>query len=272
MSGIAIANNVLKRASSIKSGRMGKFFLILVIVLSFVLLMEIIFHLIIAPRMVVRNIEISSDSTLTLSDESVLRIAGITGEEYFFSLRTDEISANLQSYPIIKEVTAEKIFPDTLHIKISQRKPVILSLIDVEGETVPVALDEDGFVIQIGETVNQLDLPVLSGLVFPDIKLGQRVNRLLLSFLVDLKRLKQSSPALFNLISEVKLVRNRADFEGLLFLRGYDVKVRIGASINEDLMKDILLVLDVFRRDEISENLAEIDFRTDEVITRFKEG
>ena len=114
MSGIAIANNVLKRASSIKSGRMGKFFLILVIVLSFVLLMEIIFHLIIAPRMVVRNIEISSDSTLTLSDESVLRIAGITGEEYFFSLRTDEISANLQSYPIIKEVTAEKIFPDTL--------------------------------------------------------------------------------------------------------------------------------------------------------------
>ena len=272
MSSAALLSGLYRRGDTKRRQIVRRVFLTIIGALLLILILELVFHLIISPRTRVTHLKIFADRGLGLSDSEVLELAGIQGDEYFFAVDELKVAEKISEYAPIKSATVEKVFPDTIEISVYPRTPLVLSVANVSGISVPIALDEEGVVFQIGASVNDHNLPVISGLTFQEVALGHRIHRALLGVLDDLYVLRAASPSLFNLISEIKFVKkNRTSFEVLLFPRDYRVRVRIGTRIDASLLREILLVLDVFSKQGVIENLAEIDFRTDEAVARFKE-
>ncbi len=272
MSSIALLNSLYNRGKAESGKRIRQVFSILVAVLAIILVAEILFHFVVSPKLRLTRIEVAAGGTFPLSDSAIIQLAGLSGDETFFEVNEAEISGRIASYAPVKAVTVEKVFPNALKINIVQREPLALSLSTVDGKSVPMMLDEDGVIFQIGASVTDFDLPALSGFTFSNVELGQRVNRALLGFFEDLKEFKERSPGMFTLISELKFVKkDRAGFEVLLYPRDYHVPVRIGSRISIDTMRQILLVLDVFANQGTLHTIEEIDFRTDNPLVRFKE-
>jgi cell division protein FtsQ len=272
MSSIALLSNLYNREKTRSRSRARLIFTILIAVLATILVIEIVFHFVISPRLKLTRVEIVADKGLPLSNEAILKLAGLDGSDSFFAVDTARIAERLTAFAPVKSVSAERIFPTSLKIAISMRKPLGISLAGVDGRTVPVMLDEDGVVFQIGASVSEFDLPALSGFTFTDVELGQRVNNALHGFLGDLMRLRDSSRTMFDLISELEFQKKeRAGFEVTLYPRDYRVPVRIGSRINTEIMRKILLVLDVFTRQGSIDTIEEIDFRTDTPLVRFEE-
>lgn len=253
-----------------RSNRASMAFRVIIVVLATMLAGELVFHLIVAPRLMIRQVDIVSDAELRLDDASLLAIAKLTEQPYYFSVDPVEVAERLESYASIQSARVEKAFPDTLKIRVTGRKPLAIALVEQSGRSVPVAFDREGVVFQIGTSVDEYDLPIVSGLTFADVRLGQRIARPLIGFLESLETLRISDPVLFSLISELKFVKkNRSDFEVVLFPRDYPIRVRLGSEISSDLMKRIVLVLDVFSRQGV-DNIREIDFRTDDIVMQVR--
>ncbi len=272
MSSIALLSGLYNRQKSEPGQKIRRLFTILIAVLVVILTAEIAFHFVISPRLRVTKIEIAADDGLELTNARLLKLAGLKGDETFFGVDAEEIAGRIASYAPVKSVSVEKQFPNALKINIAKREPLAICLATVEGRSVPIMVDEEGVVFEIGVAVSEYDLPALSGLTFADVQLGQRINPKLLGLFEDLRRLKDTQPAVFNLISELKFVtKERAGFEVVLYPRNYRVPVRVDSRINADIMRRMLLVLDVFANQGMLNTIEEIDFRTDTPSVRFKE-
>ncbi len=244
----------------------------LIIALLFLFLAaDLIFHYIIAPKLRIRNIIVNSD--ILLSRQEVLSIAGINGKENFFSLKGNTIRNNLEAYPLVKEAVVEKVFPDTLRLDLRGRKPLFISLADTGKASFPMALDDEGVIFQSGSSIEEWDIPLISGLKFNELKPGAALPKMLKPFLAEVKQMRAAYPDLLRLISEIQIVPlSPVSFELLLYPLSFNVRVRLSGSIDGIVWKNALLVLDLLKREGISEKVKEIDFRTGEVVYRIKEG
>ena len=255
---------------NVKRFNPAKLLVIVNILLAAVLVGEIVFHLFIAPNLIIRKIIVESE--IQLSDKEILDIAGISGKEYYFSLDGALIQKNLEAYPLIRKVHIEKVFPDSLKVVLYARKPVALAFVQIAGATVPALIDEEGVVYRVGRDSGNYDFPIISGIRFEDARAGMRLPERFVPFLKELAELRESSPALFSLISELRIVaRTGNDFEVLLYPVDHRIPVRIGPEINDKLCKYIVMVLDVIDKEGIISNMNEIDFRTGEVVYRTRE-
>ncbi|SRR6056297_300945 len=248
-----------------------RLFSAIIAVLVFLLLVEIVYHMFIAPYLVVNQITIQAESDFPYTNEELLSIAGVEGDAYFFDVKPKLISARLEQVPIIKSVEVGKEFPHGLTISITERNPLAaLTVLDAHG-MVPAYVDSSGVIFR-SKGVEFLDLPIISGIDVPSYKDGMQLPQVLIGFLKDLNKLQIDNPVLYRLISEVKFVKkNAADYEVVLFPSQYQVKVRIGPALTEELMKYIVLVLDVVAGRGMESSIDEIDFRTDEVVYRVGE-
>lgn len=244
----------------------------LIIVLLFLFLAaDLLFHYLIAPKLRIKNIIVKSD--IPLSRQEVLTIAGIDGKEDYFSLKGDVIKNNLEAYPLVREARVEKVFPDTLRLDIKGRRALFISLADTGKGSFPVAIDEEGVIFQSGSSIKEWDLPLISGLKFNELELGATLPRMLDSLFAEVTQMRTAYPDLFRLISEIQIVPlSPASFELLLYPLSFTVRVRLAGSIDGTVLKNALLVLDLLKREGISEKVKEIDFRTGEVVYRIKEG
>ena len=265
-------DNSRKKNNEKKTSKLNRVLLIVILFLIVILAVEILFHLLIAPRLLIENIQITTESDFPLSNRDILNIAGINEKNYYFSIDTTEIQNNLESYPLLERAVVSKEFPNILKIKLHKREPLAVSLIKTEDGTIPVVLDSEGVIFQIGTSVSDFNIPVISGIKFPQIRLGMRIPEELISFLKDMKQLKNTEPVLFNLISELKFIKkNNSSYEVLLYPADYHIPVRIGTEIDEYLLKYILMVLDVVFQQEMIDRYSEIDFRTGDIVYRTME-
>ena len=254
--------NTLRKTSVLK-----RVLWIVIALLLTVSLGQIAFQLFISPNLLIAHVHVESD--VPISEEEVLGIAGLQGNEYYFSLNAEHVRERLEQYPVVKEAIVRKVFPDTLKIGLIGRKPLAAALVDVGGKSVPLCFDEEGVVIQIGRAIADWDLPVVSGLKFGDVKIGMKLPQMLLSFLGDLGELKRRTPGLFRAISEVRIVPLRSsEYELVLYPISHSIRVRIGSELDEQVLQYTMLVLDVMAKQDVSEDVREIDFRTGEVIYR----
>ena len=271
MSSVAISGRPVQNDRKIRNENPIRFFVIVIAVLLLVLIGELVFHLVVSPRMTIKHVDFTVDPGLGLDNRALLTLTELGESPFFFGIDEGAIAARLEEYPLIRLARVEKSFPDKLKIAVWGRTPLAIALVSGSESTIPVTFDSEGVVFQIGESVAGYDLPVVSGLTFPDVRLGQRISRTLVTFLSDLERLRTDSPVLFNLISELKFVtKNRSGFEVVLFTKNYPVRIRIGSTIDSELMKRIVLVLDIVSQQDETFS-GEIDFRTDDVVMRSKE-
>ncbi len=252
------------RAKSKKKTLLNGILWTFVVILIILALLELGFILFISPNLVIRHIRVDCD--FAISESEVMSIAGLGPKEYYFRINTKTIQQRLAAYPIVREARVVKVFPDTLNIVLRQRRPLALAFGTLEHRNIPVALDEEGVIFQIGESVTDWNLPVISGLIFKPL-IGLRLPRKLLPFLKALSELRQDEPQLFNIISEIKAIAvNEIEYELIFYPIGYNVRVNLGDRFDESLLKYTFMVLDVLKKQEASSDVKELDFRTGEVV------
>jgi cell division protein FtsQ len=227
------------------------------------------------PLMEIRHVVVRSDVPLT--DEQVLSISGIQGTEHWYSLRAAVIEKRLEANPLVRRALVQKAFPDTVRMTVWGRQPVALVLAESAGRSLPVLVDGEGIVFKLGTTSAEVDLPVISGLLLGETSLGAQLPRAYGSLFADMKTLRERSPSLFSLVSEVRVVptsgasgvpASSADFDLLLYLTNSPVPVRISGGIDENLLKYTLMVLDLLSKQGVLKDIQELDFRSGDVVYR----
>ena len=231
----------------------------------------LVFHLWITPRLLVRNVVLTSD--LPLSQAEVLRAAGLEGVVEYFRVDPREVERRLEAFPPVAQASVAKAFPDTLRIRLVGRRPLAALLaLDGQGRAMPLAIDREGVVFQVGRELTVWDLPLLSGVQFTAVRSGLRLPAGLLPFLGELDRLAGEEPALSRLISEIHLVPIRGDrYELELFTVSHPVRLRLGERLSPEALRSALVVLDLLKTQGLLVRVRELDLRTGEVVYRIKE-
>ena len=269
--GVEYISDIKKEKSSAPKRKLIILALSLALVMLFVV--QIIFQFFIAPQLAIKKIEIHCSNSFPLSNNDILKLAELEGNLYYFSINTVQIKDKLLQHSLIKTAEVKKIFPALLYIKVAERVPLGMALVNSSGKTIPVVFDEEGVIFEIGKSVSDYKIPVISGLKFVDIRLGLKLPDELVLYLVELKKLKETTPALFEQISEIKFVnKNNLSYEVLLYPLSTKVRVRTENTINDNLIKQIFVVLDIIEKNGLESEMNELDFRSGQVVFKVKEG
>jgi cell division protein FtsQ len=229
------------------------------------------------PAMQIRHVVVHSD--LPLADDQVLALSGVSGAEHWYSVATAAIEKRLEANPLVRRAEVVKVFPDTLRMTVWGRVPAGLILAASAGQTVPVLVDGDGVVYKIGTSGAEVDLPVISGVTAGDTALGTALPRAYGPLFAGLRALRESAPALYALVSEVRVVNSPAPdgsapaaLDMLVWLTCSPVPVRARGTVDESLLRSTLMVLDLLSRQGVLQNIQELDFRSGNVVYRTKGG
>jgi cell division protein FtsQ len=230
---------------------------------------------VVLPVITIRHIVLTSD--VSLSEDELLAISGLQGTTYWHSLATETVRQRLEAYPLIRKARVEKIFPDTVRMTVWARQPVALVLADMGGRSLPVLVDDEGVVFKVCSTSAELDLPVVSGLPPGDASLGERLPGAYVPLFAQLRSLREKSPSLARLVSEVKIVPHApaapdSKYDLLIYLTTSTVPILAAGTIDESLLRYSLMVLDLLSNQGVLKNIQELDFRGGDVVYRLKGG
>jgi cell division protein FtsQ len=233
----------------------------LIIIAALILGAECVWLFVVSPCIPLSTVEVNSFSGFDRA--AVLELAGIDEGTSFFSLDAGAAERALEGYYLVESARVIKRFPDRVRIYLEPRRAVALSLAAVSGRVLPVYFDRHGVIFKIGNADGRApaNLPIISGLVVEHPVPGMRLPAALGPLLSELERIGASSPELLGAFSELRI--NRKPFDGfdlILYPLHNPVRVRLEHNINEDTLRYVMLLLDVFEsKDVIPE---EIDFRS----------
>lgn len=243
----------------------------IIVVLSLILVGELVYHLVIAPRIAVSEIEVQSN--LPLSDEELVQLSGLSVGVPYFSIDESAVTEAILSHPVVRDAQVQVVFPNRVIITASRRQPLAASIAATDAGPRLVAFDDEGVVFAVGEEVSAARLPIISGLRFASAEPGVRLPELVVDFLSQLHQIRMSNPGLLELFSEFRIVRkNDYAYEVVLYPMHYPVGVRIGTSINPEMIEYVMMMLDVLRNEGRLAAIEELDFRGGEGVLRLRDG
>jgi cell division protein FtsQ len=264
-----------KRPRTSRGGNREALFnrLLLAVVLCLILFLigELVFHFIVAPRLTVRNIVVRSD--LPLSEEEILSIAGTEENAFYYKVDPLRIREALEQLPMVRRAVVKKTFPDALHITLYGRIPLsILFFTTPQGSSIPMAIDDQGVVFEIGSALSQWDLPVITGLEFKRLEVGTILPEKVRPILKDLERLRREDPGIFRLISELRLIpKPTGELEILLYPIQFPVRLRLSGELDPAVLGNAVVILDLLAEQELLTRVRELDMRTGDVVYRMEE-
>jgi cell division protein FtsQ len=232
-----------------------KFVLLLCILLG----AEFVWLFIVSPCMPLTSLNISGMDTVPKS--LVLNAAGITPGSSYMSVNEKRAKENLEKLPQVETAVVSKRFPDTLNIKLTPRRAAGFSLTGA-GKIMPALFDGNGVVFSIGKPQDEPlpETPLISGLFDAEVRTGDKAGDEYKGFISNLLALKENAGELLNSISEIYVNRKASGTFDLIIYPVYTkTKIRMSA-LNEDKLRYMLLLLDVFA--EKNMDVEEIDFRT----------
>lgn len=272
MADVLAGENYVRRAPRPeRTGATQRVLVVAIVLLSLVLAGELVYHLLVAPRLAIEEIRI--ESNLPIPDEELLAIAGVRIGVPFFAVDAAAVEAKIARHPVVLDAQVDVTFPSRMTISATRRQPLAAALAETPDGSVPLVFDEEGVVFQIGLGEVAGELPIVSGLRFESVDLGLELPALVVDFLVQLRRIRMQSPELYRLFSEYRIVRkNDYAYEVVLYPMHYALPVRIATSIDEDMIQYVMMMLDVLHREGRLSSLVELDFRNGEGVLRPREG
>ncbi len=227
--------------------------------------------LLMAPAMRARTVEVQGAPASLAAELAAL--AGLEGEPWLFSVDLGAVEAAVAAHPRVRTVRAERRLPSAVALSVELRSGVALALGELEGRTRAFLVDAEGVVFGEADGREAATLPIVSGLRFEDFRYGVRLPAETLPVLEALEALEKDSPELLAALSELRLVRRASGaFELLVYTMDYSTPARTGAALSGDLLRSILLVLDVIEARGDADPEGELDFRTGTVVYRTKGG
>lgn len=250
-----------------------KILLFVFLILFGLVFMEVVFMLLIAPSFKLDKVQVYAPASVALSSSEIIELAGITGNESYFSIDAAEVEKRILENNLIQGVKVEKKFPSALKIIVEGRDPFAIAFMEVDGRTVPVTLDREGVIFEIGEGVTDYELPVISGLTFQNLKLGTQLPSMFIPYLARLSAVKQSSGPLFEQISEIKFVeKTEGTFDVVIYPVNSSIRIRTSSDITDMMLQQMFTVLDVMEENGIDKQTDELDFRGGKIVYKVKEG
>lgn len=238
------------------------------LILALLLAIELMYYTCIVPCLPLSSIHINT--VHGLDRDILLQSAGINETTSYFSFNESRVTQALLSIPTIESVSITKHFPNSVDIKVVERTAVAMALARVSGKLVPVYIDRQGVVFKIGGEKYSA-LPLISGLIFDQLVPGMKLSAHLINFFTSLDVLEKTNPALLQTISEVRIQQKPyGGYELVVYPSNYMGKVRLGSELNEEVLRYMMLVLDVLASKGIQTD--EIDFRTGTISYRTKEA
>ncbi|MDR0568136.1 MAG: FtsQ-type POTRA domain-containing protein [Spirochaetaceae bacterium] len=210
-----------------------------------------------------------------LDKKMVLETAGITDKTSYITVHPPALERKLKTLLEVESAKVTKQFPDTVRISLSARSPIAMSFGMIEGKSYPFFFDKQGLVFMVGGEDRRgtvpFSIPIISGVLGDAPFLGMRLPGVFAGLLANLETLRQTSPELLAAISEVQVSRNVYDgYDLILYPVHNRVKIRIGSELNENMLRYIMLVIDVCA--SRGAKVEEIDFRTGTASYTIKEA
>lgn len=248
----------------------NRLLMILAVALSFGITGYVVVITVVLPRLRISRVVVESD--VEINRDQLLELAGLDGARYYHEVDPLVVAAQVGEHPVIRTAMAERVFPNTVRLELIRRRPLALALVERGGRSVPVVLDETGTVFDAGGHLADQDLPVLAGVEFQGRVVGSALPARLEPLLESLYELRLSAPEIYRLLSEVRVVpQDGGRYDLLLFTEGFPVPIRTGDRFDKDTCTYALMVLDVLARQGTASDVAEVDFRSGEIVYRMKE-
>lgn len=234
---------------------------------------ELIMILVVNPCLPFSKVEVIGMPELDRN--MILEKAGITIKSSYLSVNHRTVERRLQALVEVESVKVQKRFPDSLRISLEGRKAVAMSFALVDERVCPIFFDKEGLVFMIGTTgqaiAPSLSVPIISGIVSEQPFLGMRLPGTFSTLLSNLEVIHRAAPELLEAISEIQVYRNSFDgYELILYPVHSPVRIRLGAELNETMLRYVLLVVDVCASK--GAKIKEIDFRTGTASYTIKEA
>ncbi|GHV51059.1 cell division protein FtsQ [Spirochaetia bacterium] len=273
MYGDFIYSEDVRPVKSAGSHRLEKGFKTFIIAAAAILILELIWLFAVAPCMPLSKIDVMTFPGMDRA--AVIAAAGIGERSSFVSVNPREAEKALGELYAVESARVTKRFPNTVKIVLVPRSAVAVSLTLQDGRLVPVYFDRHGLVFKVGGMdggeVPPPSLPLISGLVFAPPVLGTRLPAIFGTFLAGLQSIGDSAPELLGAISEIRI--NRKPFDGfdlVLYPVHSPVRIRLESDLNEETLRDVMLMLDVFASKNF--DIEEIDFRAETASYKIKEA
>lgn len=234
-----------------------KILIVFIVVLFFV---EVISYLLVLPARSNAIVYVDGCETLTLYE--IKKIAGLSDQTKWLGINSSVISRLLISSPLIASATVEKKFPDKVLIKITERKAVAISFVEINDVTVPVEIDKEGVVFRIGSNYISKNLPIITGLTFSSLRAGIQVNKQLSDLFMQLDVLERNHSVLLNEISEIKIrPRKYGGYDLVLYPVKSCFSLITNKLLTEDTLRYMILLIDVARETGLDKTVVELDIR-----------
>ena len=180
----------------------------------------------------------------------------------WFDFDVDRAVSILSAESGIKEVIVEKRYPNKIFVNITERNPVAVTFVVKDGNTIPVQIDEEGvlFFNDNNDFLQTGSLPIVSGIPLAYLSNGMRIPSMYLPLIEQIAKISKNHSEYFAGISEICVIPNEFNnYELALISAQSKVKVITDRALNEDALKDMMVVLDVINL--IDTDVKEVDLR-----------
>ena len=123
-----------ERTARPRGERLRRALRLVIATLLLMLALEVVFYLLLVPRLRLTTVTVATD--LALDDAEVLAMAGLAGDEQFFSIDAAAIEQHLEQHLLVRDAAVSLRFPDTLRLDLTARKAAAAVLVtEADGHT-----------------------------------------------------------------------------------------------------------------------------------------
>ena len=233
---------------------------ILVLALSAFLIVDVVLYAVIFPCFSPAHVVFSGLNTLSAND--ILKDSGMDLTSSWISFDKNEFEARLASNPALDadSLKVEKKFPDQVLVHVSERMPVILSLMNVDGRTRTVQIDKNGVVFSSAGSQASRAVPLVTGLELEKVTEGFHIAAAYKPLLDQITAMAENNPVYLSALSEIHVQPLASgSYELVMYPIHSRIKVITDRSLSEETLRYMLVVLDVI--DSVDSNVDEVDMR-----------
>lgn len=212
---------------------------------------------------------------LTISVEELRAWSGLPEKAHYFTVDPETIETNLLAHPRIAMAEARLAFPNRVLVTITERVPAaVVYALSASGRMEAHCIDAHSVVFApASEYPGTRELPVISGVEIRGLRYGISLGGPFAALLASLAEVSAAEPVLVRAISEIRMIAREGSLpEILLYPAHYRLPVRMRPVLNPELLKSMMLVLDVVEGRGLSSIISELDLRSDTFVYRTKEA
>ena len=231
---------------------------ILLIVLSFLIVAEVLIYTILMPCLA--PVKVTYSGLETFSAQQISNYLGITPKLTWIQFDSAKAASKLAGNAVIENVVIEKHFPDQVLVNIVERKAVAVSLVNINGKTVPIQIDKNGVIFAVDRGIPTASVPLLTGFTFDTIAEGMRLNGKLRPLMEQIFEIQSTNPEYFSVLSEIRVIsKDYGSYELELYPVHSRIKVLTDRTLNLEALQYMMVVLDVIN--SMQSDVSAVDLR-----------